>query len=590
MKLNFQKPDYYKLNGSEKTWLSFVLKEQMKNRELWKQFIEIYHTKEDGLDNGWRGEYWGKMLRGACLCYQITLDEELYDILLDAVEGLLATQDSEGRISSYEKEKEFFGWDMWCRKYVLVGLQHFYQIAKEDDLKAKVLTAMRRSLDYIISKIGKGKKSIFETSEFYGATNSCSILEPVMQLFEITRNEKYLEFAEYIIQGGGCALGSLLACVRQECMPYDYPEIKIYETVSFFEGVFKYGLFSGQTEYSELAIKFIEDVYRTDITITGGAGCRCELFNNSALRQFKEKDNLAQENCVTVTIMRMLDLLYQATGDVKYQHRLERSYYNVLLGAVNFNSERGFIPEEKKIVDALPFDSYSPIYYNKRGRAVSGYKEFKGNGFYSCCSAIGGAGLALFPLNAVVLSHKKICVNQYISGQYVFGDKSLTIETDYPQNGKIKLLAKGFDDGYVFELRLPLFCKGNVLINGKKVSSEEDYLTISVSNTVLDMEFILVPYEYTHNNLSHFEYGPLVLCQDEMKNGKDDLLSVKRIKRENGEVKYELLPPQNDEFCRMLLYTESGEKVLLTDYQSCGKKWREENSKISVFLLREENV
>ena len=34
---------------------------------------------------------------------------------------------------------------------------------------------------------------------------------------------------------------------------------------------------------------------------------------------------------------------------------------------------------------------------------------------------------------------------------------------------------------------------------------------------------------------------------------------------------------------RFLLHTEGGE-VLLTDYASCGKKWREENARISVWF------
>ena len=131
-----------KFQGRVAETIKFVMDKQLKDKTLWKKFANQFRVRLDSQDRGWRGEYWGKMLRGGCLTYCYCADEELYAALTFAVEELLKTQDEFGRISSYTVETEFSGWDMWSRKYVLTALQHFYAICKDEHLKERVLNAM----------------------------------------------------------------------------------------------------------------------------------------------------------------------------------------------------------------------------------------------------------------------------------------------------------------------------------------------------------------------------------------------------------------------------------------------------------------
>lgn len=118
---------------------------------------------------------------------------------------LLSAQDEEGRISTYSKAAEFQGWDLWCRKYVLLGLLHFEEICRDETQKERILEAAGRHLDAIIAHIGpeKGKKKITETSDHWGGINSSSILEPVVRLYQKDPKPQYLKFAEYIVETGG---------------------------------------------------------------------------------------------------------------------------------------------------------------------------------------------------------------------------------------------------------------------------------------------------------------------------------------------------------------------------------------------------
>ena len=100
----------------------FVENNQLLDADLWKLFVEQFRSNVDDFDKGWRGEYFGKMMRGGCLTYQYTKNKALYKVLKDAVKDMLTTQDKLGRFSTYSVEAEFDGWDMWARKYIILGL------------------------------------------------------------------------------------------------------------------------------------------------------------------------------------------------------------------------------------------------------------------------------------------------------------------------------------------------------------------------------------------------------------------------------------------------------------------------------------
>ena len=72
--------DDLKIRGVMDDNINFVAETQLKNRERWEKLVEPFITKEDS-DGFWRGEFFGKEMRGAALIYQFTKDEKLYEIL-----------------------------------------------------------------------------------------------------------------------------------------------------------------------------------------------------------------------------------------------------------------------------------------------------------------------------------------------------------------------------------------------------------------------------------------------------------------------------------------------------------------------------
>ncbi len=394
-------PGTIRIAERDRVYLDYITRTQLKNEALWHRFADVFRTKQDVMDLGWRGEYWGKMMRGACLVYRCTKDEALYAILLHTVQELLACAEPDGRISTYPRDCECSGWDLWCRKYVLTGMLHFCDICQDPALVETILDAMERHLDCLIEQVGDGpgQKPITETSDYWLGVNSCSILEPVLDLYRRRLKPRFLAFAEYIIGTGGCSGGDLIALALQnEVPPYRYPENKAYETMSFFEGVLAYYEITGKEDYLRAVRQFAEKVYETEITLIGCAGCAQEQFDHAVQTQTEPSDKIMQETCVTVTWMRLCARLYLVTGEERYAERVEQSALNALYSSVNLEDQPITVSGSGEKLAGLPFDSYSPLYMNTRGREVGGLKFFRDGSFYGCCAAIGAAGLAVYPL------------------------------------------------------------------------------------------------------------------------------------------------------------------------------------------------
>lgn len=614
----------------------FLEKTQLLRPDLWNRFVEQFRDHSDS-DGGWRGEFWGKMMRAASLVYCYTQNTELYSILEKSVEDMIESADENGRISSYSTDKEFTSWDMWCRKYVLLGLQYFLDICKDNELKNRIIDSMSHQVDYIIEKIGntEGKKPITSTSEFWRGLNSSSILEPIVRLYGLTKEEKYLNFAEYIVGCGGIDADDIFELAyRNELYPYLYPVTKAYEMISCFEGLLEYYKITGDEKHKTAIVNFANKILESDFTVIGCCGCTDELFDHSTVRQANTTNSkVMQETCVTVTLMKFLSRVHLLTGDPKYIDALEISFYNAYLGSLNteniINSSvaarlKG-IDNSKVAFEPLPFDSYSPLTSGIRGIEVAGFMLLSDYHYYGCCACIGAAGVGIIPKIQCVKTDKGIALNMIVNGIMELTSPkgnpfTLKLETDYPENGKV-VITVSISEPEQFQLliRNPYWSENTIaFVNAEEIEISQGYISIEKEwheSDKIELEFDMrtkaiypIPYkEQVLMNRVIWEHNCMVLSYD-----REDPIAHKHIALRRGPIMqaqenrlgYSVDDPINvavDEngfvnatysnkeapypcIIKMDVSLTNGQKILLTDYSSAGKLWNEE-SKLAVWML-----
>jgi len=624
-------------NGILDKTMGFVEDFQLLNEAVWKRFVFQFKQEDADHENGWRGEYWGKMMRGACFVYSYTRNEALYQVLKNTVLDMLSAADELGRISSYHVRHEFQGWDMWCRKYVLLGMQYFLEICREEDLKERIIASMQAQAGYIISKVGPreaGKTPIGETSNYWYGMNACSLLEPIVRLYALTNKAAYFDFAEYIVNYGGCSVENLFRLAeKDELLPYQYPVTKAYEMISCFEGLLEFYRITGIQWYKTAIVNFANRILESDFTVIGSGGCTHELFDHSTVRQANTTNgSIQQETCVTVTMMKFFYQLNLLTGDARYADAFETSLYNAYLGAVNTEKATEptlFAEHPDWIVEPLPFDSYSPLTLNRRGRQIGGLKVMSDNHYYGCCACIGSAGIGLVPKMHLMTTQKGFAMNLYIDGQVTSKtpaghEITFKTETAYPKDGTVRIvLSMEQPEEMELRLRIPAWSEKTCLsCNGQPAAVEQGYTAITttfadgdVLELSLDMRtFAVKPIPYSTQILMNktkwgpnfcmlpnfdredplaqkhiaLRRGPLMLAK-ENRLGYDVEAPMALQIREDGTVDAALLDNSQIPYDCILGVTvplKDGTCVKLSDYASAGKLWTEEN-KMAVWLLTE---
>ncbi len=610
---------------------TFTENSQLLSSGLWRRFVQQFREDAD-YDAGWRGEYWGKMMRGASLVYGYTKNPKLYDILKETVLDMINSADENGRISSYGSDHEFDGWDIWCRKYVILGMEYFLEICKEEALRKDIIKSLCYQADYIISRIGsdEGKIEITAATRHWRGLNSSSLLEPVVKLYELTGEGRYFDFAKYIVDCGGTDVANIFELAYEdELYPYQYPVTKAYEMTSCFEGLLEYYKITGDERYKTAIINFADKILESDFTVIGCCGCTHELFDHSTVRQANTNNGeIMQETCVTVTLMKFFYRVHKLTGDPKYADAFEISFYNAYLGSVNTENviEPMIVKEHPDwIAEPLPFDSYSPLTAGTRGNGIGGLKVMSDNHYYGCCACIGSAGIGLVPKLQLLRAANGIVLNLFINGMVQTvsprgNSISLDIKTDYPKHGRINIIL-GMDvkERFEFLIRNPYWsrttsvsvngiaaeiCRGYIRLdrewqNGDRIEVDLDMRTqaiypipyghqVLMNKVIWGHNYIIPTYDkedpIAHRHIA-LRRGPVMLAQENrLGYSVDEAVAIKV--KNDGYVDAYLTDSYVPYKCILKadIPLEDGKYMTVTDYASAGKLWNEE-SKMAVWML-----
>jgi uncharacterized protein len=461
----------------------------------------------------WIGEHIGKWMHAATLAWATTDDPDLRAKLDYAVSELIKAQEPDGYLGTYVPGKRFglhegSDWDVWSHKYNLMGLLTYYQYTGNE----LALTASRKMGDLLINTFGPGKKSILSAGTHMGMA-ATSVLEPIVLLYRFTADERYLEFAKYIVSSWDEAKGpKILKTLLAEKNVQKTANAKAYEMLSNLVGLCELARVTGNREYLQAALNAWGDVVAHRLYLTGSAS-QGEHFRDDFFLPNEEGANVA-ETCVTTTWIQLNSQLLRLTGEARFGNELEKTFYNHLAAAQR--------PDGKEW-----------CYFT----SLQGKKPY-GPGI-NCCVSSGPRGMALVPQHAWLKSREYgqdgLVLNLFDSSRSEIPINGspvvLSLSSEFPLHG-VAVLAIGLKQSASFALRLrePTWAAPlQVEINGQKadLSRDENGWALIRARQWKNGDRVTLGFalagrmilgEHGNKDKAALTWGPLVLAYDDKRN------------------------------------------------------------------------
>ena len=516
--------------------------------------VMLANLMRDRTKDGWQSEFWGKYMHAAVPFWRYTGSESLGAKIAAGVRAILDLQEADGYIGNYAPDNRYgLGWDVWGTKYTLLGLLHYYDWAaarksvgemssssrnENPNLQlnaptpTQALEAAKRLSDCLIAAHGPNGRlgPDLRLTGFYGGLASLSVLEPVVWLYRLTKEPRYLAFADHIVKQltefpdgpelvkqADVPVADRRFTVRN---PYhswipEHALTKAYEQMSCCQGLLDYvevrrtndeGRRKELDDIFAAVLKTARNIVETEINVAGG-GSAGEHWFHGADQQWRHI-SWQQETCVITTWMRLAATLRAATDDPFWSDQLEKTFYNAYLASLNYEADT--------------FAAYTPL----MGSRAPGHHHLHLH--TNCCNANGPRGWLCILDRAFTTEGDVATVDFYMSGVAeaeipALGETArFRLYTLYPREGKV-VLTCGNEKPLDFKLRLriPSFAAGaSVTVNGQQAKVDlpaGGYCKLRREWRNGDMVELTLPMPVVMHRLHDhvaFTRGPVCLARD----------------------------------------------------------------------------
>jgi len=504
----------------------------------------------------WIGEHAGKFLDGALLTNVFYNNRELADKINFIAQGVIKNQEDDGYIGTYLPKTRWqrntgggwedpnCSWDLWVFKYCILGLLHYYAVYKDE----KAVEASCKAADLLIEVFGENSYKNLNLTDSHGGLASGSVLEAIMKLYSITKQQRYLDFGTRIVKHFWAnETEGTTHLTERIADPAELRYIgngKCYEMISCFVGLLEYARHSGETEYLAKIITVRDNIAKYYRQLSG-----CMSIQEFWGRQytFSERDFL--ENCVAFAWIQLNTRLFDVTGDSKCIEYIEETAYNHILSSL--------CPEGSawEIYSTLVGPKNYVFWSQMPGSdPLFGATEDlpKNEAPMTCCHTNGQRVLGLVPRYVYSAYRNEISVNLIFAAEAKFelenGNKvKLSQQTDFPRSGH-SVLTIVSDSPVVVHVKLPSWAK-KTSIDGKSYPNEIITLNADAGensfNINVEMELRLQSPGFVNRGKYAISYGPLLLAVDSCPNNwrydeialalsKDDIFSNVKLELESG--------------------------------------------------------
>ena len=465
---------------------------------VYQETEDAFRTKIDDATPGigiWQGEYWGKWMLGAIGLCRYSHDEGLKNFIRKGVHQLIALQDPSGYLGTYRDPMNVFpadaaqakelhtvprscNWNIWCRKYTLWGLVEAYDLLEDPE----ILLAAEKLAKHLINSLHDNKIALSDTGLLAGLP-SCSILKPIIRLYQMDQDAEFFDFAEEIIadwkRPDGKIPNLIINALSGKPVHEWYPEshfaieadsirwAKVYEMQSCFEGILAFHRLTGDPELLEAAIKFHAVVKQYEINPLFSVGYN-DRFGHAAAHD----TNAISEPCDAIHWMRLCHELFLLTGDKKYLDDYEFAFFNSFLASVYRNGEWG----------ARGVRSH--------GHHLTAFGQAKMKYSHCCVNNMPRAYIDMTRM-AVTMAHDTVSVNLYDEYELKLPELTLKCSGNYLAEGTVRIEIHAEKNTRI-RFRIPGWASAaRCSIDGRMAEPVGEWFQSEISNgkTVVSLEF-----------------------------------------------------------------------------------------------------
>lgn len=470
-----------------------------------------------------------KVIEGASYALMSKRDEKLEERIDGIIEKIEKAQMDDGYLDTYyvltciDKRWTDMGMhEMYCGGHLIEAAVSYKKATGKD----KLLNIARRMADHYMSVFGPGKKD--------WVPGHPEIELALVKLYRETQDEKYLDFAEWLLneRGHGNGRGSIwndkdwgtLYC--QDDKPFaeqSHVSGHAVRAMYLYSGAADIAFERGNIDYIKALDRLWDSIVLKNMYVTGGIG---QSAGNEGFTSDYDLPNLTAycETCASVGMVMFNHRMNMLKADARYADVAERAMYNGSISGVSLKGDEFFYvnPLESK------GDHHRQKWYD-----------------CSCCPTQIARFIPSIANYAYLTDKCGIYVNMFLDSEskISINDKTVLLrqETMYPWDGHVLFTFKSDPDAE-FELRLryPSWCDNAwVRVNGEFVKADTDlgYMVIKrrwrIGDAVeygMDMTVKWVhadPKVKEDEGKVCIQRGPVVYCLEGTDNPGIDLNSVK---------------------------------------------------------------
>lgn len=456
---HFIDPSFVKVGGELGNAIDISEHGRLRKLPSWNDSALIKMFTQEARKNNkkqdWYGEHAGKWMYATAVAAERTQDDSLKQLLLSTADYLVGTQEKDGYLGSYSSalrmtnkanKMKSKSWDVWGMSYMALGLLKVNEYFPHQ----KYLGAAKKIGELFLKTFGDGSALVTD----YGTRDGISatiILDPVVELYKITGDGRYLSFAKLVVKEMEEKEGVRFVSVGLKNGDMEsIGDGKAYQIIWNLTSLVKLYEITGSSDILKAVENSWGNIVDYHLTIAGGpwggVGKHYECFNKKG---FWDPYGFI-ETCSTMSWIQFNKELLKVTGEAKYAGEIEKSAYNALQGAQFPNG-----------VD-WSYHSFS------NGRRHIAH-------FNDCCPSSGALALEELPSLIYSIKQNGIACNLYtesVASISLRGNEvTISQHTEYPFKGNVKInISATKKSSFPVYIRIPAWAEtASIQVNGKAV-------------------------------------------------------------------------------------------------------------------------